>query len=77
MDKNELQSILVRDGISSESYDLNGGSPNEKYCLGRDGRRWRVYYSERGIRTEEKVFDNESKACEYLLGMLRKDMTTK
>ncbi len=77
MDKTELQSILVQEGISSESYDLNGGSPNEKYCLNRDGGKWSVYYSERGIRTGERTFDNESEACEYLLDMLRKDMTTR
>lgn len=77
MDVDELTKELKALGISSNSYSLIGGLPNERYCLSNEYCNWFVYYSERGHRVGEKRFDDESKACEYLLEILKSDPTTR
>lgn len=67
MKKDELRSILINKGISRSYYSLEGGLPNEKLCLDCENGKWIVYYSERGIRTGIRYFDNENDACDYLL----------
>jgi hypothetical protein len=77
MNIKELKIQLKNLGISSSSYSLNGGLPNEKYCLSNEQGKWFVYYSERGHRSGEKNFSSESLACEYFLGQLKCDPTTR
>ncbi|MEY9877130.1 hypothetical protein ABH931_006653 [Streptacidiphilus sp. MAP12-33] len=38
---------------------------------------WAVYYSERGQRTSEGLFDNEADACAELHDRLMRDATTR
>ena len=71
----ELQKKLNEIGVRKSAYSLSGGLPNERYCIENSGRQWSVYYSERGQRTGEKIFTNESKACDYLLKELQSDPT--
>lgn len=66
MNRQELERILIDKKISSD-YSLNGGLPNEVFCLNENSGKWEVYYSERGNKSDLKVFDNESDACEYFL----------
>ena len=70
MTKIELEKKLREEGVRVDSYSLNGGLPNEAYCLNRTESGWEVYYSERGNKTGLKVFDNESDACGYLFQLL-------
>ncbi|WP_298769167.1 hypothetical protein [uncultured Shewanella sp.] len=77
MNIDELKIQLRNLGITSQAYSLNGGLPSEKYCLSEESGKWFVYYSERGQRTGEKSFTNESKAYEYFLGELKRDPTTR
>ena len=66
MDKKELQEILMRMNIPKSIYSLNGGLPNEKYCLEQNETGWSVYYSERGVKSNLKHFSEEGNACDYL-----------
>lgn len=66
MNINELKNELERLGISKELYSLQGGNPNEKLCLIHE-ENWKIYYSERGLRTGEKEYLNENEACEVFL----------
>lgn len=66
MNRQELERILVDKKISSD-YSLDGGLPSEVFCLNENNGKWEVYYSERGNKSDLKVFDNESDACEYFL----------
>jgi len=77
MTKEELQEILNRERILTDSYDLDGGLLSERLTLARRGDRWAVYYSERGVESGYREFYTESEACEYLLSVLRNDPTTK
>ena len=61
----ELETALTNYGVPKDTYSLSGGSPNEAYCLERLPDGWRVYYSERGLRTGLKCFGTEEEACDY------------
>lgn len=59
-------------GISKDLYSiLQGGTPNEKLCLVYENE-WKIYYSERGNKTGEKVFQSEEEACEVFLRKLKR-----
>ncbi len=73
MNKTELAKMLESEGIRRDAYDLDGGCPDERYCLGYSGGVWSVYYSERGLQSGKREFAAEDDACEYLLKMLRSD----
>jgi hypothetical protein len=77
MNRTELESILRDRKISPLAYSLGGGLPNEKYTLDQVGSRWSVYYSERGQRSGERIFDSEDEACRYLLNLLCNDPSTR
>ena len=70
---NSLHDLLDSRGVRADSYSLNGGFPNERYCIDRNGLRWTVYYSERGVETGRREFDTESDACQHLLSLLLPD----
>lgn len=65
MTKNDLQQELVKRNISADMYSLDGGLPNEGYCLNQGANGWEVYYSERGQKTGLKVFKTEAEAGDY------------
>lgn len=66
MDSIELKKIFERERIPKDLYSLKGGLPNESYCLEKNTDKWEVYYSERGIKSDLKVFDTEEAACKHL-----------
>jgi hypothetical protein len=51
-------------------YALDGGLPNEAYCLAKVDGKWEVYYSERGNKTGLKIFQKEEEACQYFYDSL-------
>lgn len=77
MTKEKLRSILVDKGISRSHYSLEGGLPNEKFCLDYEKGKWIVYYSERGLRTGICYFDKEDDACDYLLHAIKESASGK
>jgi hypothetical protein len=66
MNKAQLQEMLDKRNVLYDLYSLKGGLPNEAYCLNENGEHWEVYYSERGVKSQLKQFDNEEEASEYL-----------
>jgi hypothetical protein len=64
----ELRLRLKEEGYPEDSYSLDGGLYNERLCLERRNNRWFIYYSEKGIRTNEKDFLMEEVACQYFYG---------
>ncbi|MCG1021436.1 hypothetical protein [Sutcliffiella horikoshii] len=65
MNKQELQQTLDNENVPCDLYNLNGGLPNEAFCLNKNQNTWEVYYSERGLRTQIKRFRSEEEACDY------------
>ncbi len=68
----EMRKEIDNLGISKELYSiLQGGTPNEKLCIVYENE-WKIYYSERGKKTGEKVFQSEEAACEIFLKKLKR-----
>lgn len=65
MTKNELRLDLIKYQVPKEVYSLDGGRPNEVYCLGNLNGKWETYYSERGIKSDKEEFNTENEACNY------------
>jgi len=66
MKKEELRQSLINAHIPKDLYNLDGGLPNEAFCLNKEGDVWEVYYSERGVKSQKKKFNSEDEACNYL-----------
>jgi hypothetical protein len=77
MTRDQLKSILTALKVNHQAYCLDGGLPDEKYTLDQVGVKWVVYYSERGQRSGERLFNSEDQACRYMLELLVKDTTTR
>jgi hypothetical protein len=71
MTKSELKQQLIKENIRTDSYCLDGGLPNESFCLNNNGKAWEVYYSERGQKTGLKTFHSEDEACNYFYNSLK------
>jgi len=65
MNKLELKEKLQAAAISEDFYSLDGGLPNEAFCLDNVNGKWETYYSERGNKSKLKIFDSESAACDF------------
>ncbi|AEH46502.1 MULTISPECIES: hypothetical protein [Anoxybacillaceae] len=65
MKKDELHQLLLDLDVPKDLYSLKGGLPNEALCLNKEGSVWEVYYSERGVKSQLKIFKSEEEACEY------------
>ncbi|WP_455126540.1 hypothetical protein [Ruminococcus sp.] len=70
MTKKALERKLNELNIDKRAYDLNGGLPNETYCIEESNGKWYTYYSERGKRTSFNSFETEE-ACQYFLDWLK------
>ena len=70
MTKNELRERLARESIPTDAYNLDGGLPNEAFCLCNNDNIWEVYYSERGQKSMLKQFESEDDACDYFYKLL-------
>lgn len=78
MNTNELRVKLNNLSINPDAYSLEGGLCDECYILSKErSGKWEVYYSERGLKSSCKIFDNEDEACEDLLKRLENDPTVR
>jgi hypothetical protein len=77
VNKERLRAALKALEVKDDGYCLNGGHPSEAYVLAHDGRRWRVYYSERGGESSPAAFDTEAEACSHLFALLKADLSTR
>lgn len=73
MKVSELLAYLESKHVPADSFSLNGGMPNEAYCIDREGGQWAVYYSERGLRTGLISFSSEEEACDHFVSLLKRD----
>ena len=67
MKKNELRDALIEMGIPSVLFNLDGkGRTDERFCLEYTNKEWRVYFSERGVKTTNETFSSEEEACQFI-----------
>ncbi len=67
-----LQLMPLRQGAFDLGWD---GRTWEVHALRQDPDGWHVFYAERGLRSGEAVFADESEACLELLRRLSRDKT--
>ncbi|MDP3673310.1 MAG: hypothetical protein WA191_18145 [Telluria sp.] len=67
MKVNELEKNLRKLKIPLDAYTLLSKPRDETLCIQKRDNEWTVFYSERGLETERKIFLSEDDACEYFL----------
>jgi hypothetical protein len=72
MDIPELSRLLRSLGLPTDAYSISSDR-DETYCLVVEDGRWHVYYSQRGNRSNERVFQDEAAACQALLEAVSSD----
>jgi len=68
----ELRKKLEEEGCAPMNYAIESRG-SDAFCLMNDGRKWRVFYSERGWDADP-IFTSESEAeaCTFFLDHMRK-----
>jgi hypothetical protein len=70
----ELEHQLIAARVRRDCYSIDGTVKDEALILEPStGNGWRIYYSERGLRSGEKVFATEAEACNCFLDMALRD----
>lgn len=74
----ELERRLFAEGVSPHAFGLpSGPTKEEAYCIEKTDDGWAVFYREKGIHRDEKIFKTESEAADYFLDQVLKDPTTR
>ena len=68
---NELNSYLKNKGVPEDSYSINEVN-DESLCIVEENKKWHIFYSERGLRTEEYCSQDEHLAILYFINRLSK-----
>lgn len=72
--REQLAERLTELGVSADDYALYGTGRWEGHCMDQlPLGRWVVYYTERGGRSSERVFDDEGDACAELFRRLKRE----
>ena len=74
MNRTELEQRLKVESVPDDTYCLDGGLPNDRYCVEKNLNGWEVYYSELGTRYEVRVFTSEQEAFDNLYERLMEMM---
>ncbi len=75
MKTHDLVIELKKNNVSPRAYSIYGQTDlpvDEQYVLNKSGNNWVLYYSEKGERLEQKIFEVEDEACRYFLNWLLK-----
>lgn len=71
MNKSELKRMLEQADVPQEMYNLDEcGRDDEKFCMIQYGKKWNIFFSERGIKTTNESFETEEDACDFIYHQL-------
>jgi hypothetical protein len=76
MDVNRLalRELLTAERVRTDAFSLGDVHPDECLCLDAVAGGRAVYYTERGLRTGERLFDTEDEACDFMAARLLADL---
>ena len=78
MNRLALERVLNLFEIRTDVYDLScRDEGDEAHVITREDDGWHVFYSERGLRTSERVFSTEDQACDEVLMRIARDPLTR
>ncbi len=72
MNRRSLRELLAAEHVRGDAYSLDGDR-DESMCLEPVTGGWAIYYSERGLRSGERLFETEDEACQFLDARLLTD----
>ena len=72
MNKEKFLKLVKNKNIPEDAYSLNGGLPDDRYCINEKPIGWEVYYTERGKKYRIKIFENKEEAFQDLYNRLIK-----
>ena len=62
-------------GVPKRDYSINGDLLPDTHFLNQVYGKWEYFYfDEKGNKEDYRMFDNESDACKYMLGMLENEI---
>lgn len=67
----KLEEYLKENNTPQESYSINEVK-DESLCIIENNNMWSIFYSERGLRTEETIYKDKSTAINHFLSRLSK-----
>ncbi|WP_044555668.1 hypothetical protein [Shewanella piezotolerans] len=73
----ELKLRLQKEKFNPHCYNVDGGKPLDGYGLVFRSGLWVYFTFERGIESNQKMFLDESDACEYFYNAINEDPTVK
>lgn len=71
----QIRATLRQLGVRQSSYTLGQAPRDEGYCLIQEDDTYHVFYAERGVRIQERVFSSLNDASEEFLTRIKKDVT--
>lgn len=75
MDIRQLEIELNNLGVPKHYYSINGNLKSDTYVLNHVYSKWEYFYfDEKGNQEGYKCFNDENKACEYLLEKLKAEI---
>ncbi len=72
MDRRQLELTLAAEGFPPDSYVMHGSDRNDTLNIEQQGRKFIVYYTERGTRSHEHEFPSEAEACEQFTELMKR-----
>ena len=65
MKVDEVADFLIKEGVRPRFFAINTVVADDAVVLYQEGpARWVVFYTERGVRSSERVYDSEDAACQ-------------
>lgn len=71
----DLKSKLAELGVRADAYSFSASPSASRYVLSKESYGWIVYSTLGEMPTRERMFPDESSACEYLLSLVSADPT--
>ncbi|AWE42789.1 hypothetical protein [Actinobaculum sp. 313] len=64
----EVTEFLIRQGVRPSIFAINTVAVSDAIVLYQEGpNRFALFYTERGIRVDERIYDSEEEACQGLI----------
>lgn len=74
MNIKKLKKEISRIGISPNRYSINSGLKIDAHILEECHEKWNYFYfDEKGFKRDERYFDNENDACNFLLERIKNE----
>ncbi|MDB4907719.1 MAG: hypothetical protein JWO05_2503 [Gemmatimonadetes bacterium] len=71
----DLKAKLAERGVRADAYSFSASPSTSRYVLSKETYGWIVYSTLGDMPTRERMFPDESAACEFMLSLIEGDPT--